>query len=413
MEFLKRWIGKQDRSHLTSLSDSEKALEAWKRTFGKQQIRPARSDPAPFVLGRRLGRGGASEVHETHLDGVALALKHTYVERLGKRDLNEIEILGQLSGKRHEHIVQLIGSYIHPQRSGHEIGVLISPVAHCDLACFMRKMDILKLGLQQPGEPGDNDSEDEVQSAAELLSVFWKDSPKPGQMPNSVQESESLYKASQQRLCGSFLCVSSAVEFLHQNKIRHKDLKPSQVLLSPDGLWLADFGFSNDMSAYDYSATSNWETITYRYHAPERASRGSCSRPEDIFALGCTFLEMGIRLTDSATKTIDLWHYETGGRWSFQENLTDIASWVAPLLAVNDTRVQCLAELIGQMMQLDSKRRPKIDEVISSLSHLSSGEVKSSSQLGSFFSPCCPPREKGPTSSEFHLIMVKDVSQLI
>jgi hypothetical protein len=149
-------------------------------------------------------------VYETHLDGVALALKRTYTHKLGERDLNGIKIMGQLSGKRQEHIVQLIGSYIHLQRNGYEIVLLISPVADCDLASFMLKMDILELGMRQQGAPGDIYSEDEIQSAAELLSAFWKDNPKTGKFQLSAQESDSLYKASQQRLYQSFLCISSA-----------------------------------------------------------------------------------------------------------------------------------------------------------------------------------------------------------
>jgi hypothetical protein len=195
MEFLKRWTRKPHHSPPASTSDSEKALEAWKRKFGELQIRLARSDPAPFVPGRRLGGGGAGIVYETQLGGVALALKRTYAQKLSKRILNEIAILGQLSGKRHEHIVQLIGSYIHPQRSGYEIGVLISPVAHCDLACFMLMMDILKSGVQQPCRPGKTESSDETESAAEILSVFWIDNPNPGQTRTSAPDSEALHKS--------------------------------------------------------------------------------------------------------------------------------------------------------------------------------------------------------------------------
>jgi serine/threonine protein kinase len=409
MEFLKRWTRKPHHSPPASTSDSEKALEAWKRKFGELQIRLARSDPAPFVPGRRLGGGGAGIVYETQLGGVALALKRTYAQKLSKRILNEIAILGQLSGKRHEHIVQLIGSYIHPQRSGYEIGVLISPVAHCDLACFMLMMDILKSGVQQPCRPGKTESSDETESAAEILSVFWIDNPNPGQTRTSAPDSEALHKISQERLCQSFLCIASSVQFLHRNKIRHKDLKPSQILLSPNGLWLTDFGHSNDMSAFSNTATTDWGTMTYRYQAPERASQGSCSRPEDIFALGCTFLEMSIRRTDSAAKTVDSWKYDTGEKWSFQENLADIDFWVSPLRAAEDGRVQCLAELIRQMMELDSRCRPKVDEVVMSLSQSSFGTEASSAQFGSFFSPYCIPKDEVATTSECSSMTVKDV----
>jgi serine/threonine protein kinase len=399
----------QGQSHLRSHSDSEKALEAWKHSFGQPQLQLVSSDPSPFVAGRRLGGGGVGIVYETHLNGFSLALKRSYTQRLGERDLNEIKILGRLSGRRHEHIVQLIGSYIHRQRNGYEIGLLISPVADCDLACFMLNMDILSMAVQQRSDPDDIDSQDEVQSAAELLSVFWKDSQNSGQVQDSAQDSESLYKASQQLLCRSFLCVSSAVEFLHRNKIRHKDLKPSQILLSPNGLWLADFGYANDMSACSNSASSNWDTMTYRYQAPERASHGSCSRPEDIFALGCTFLEMSIRLTNCASKTVDSWSYDTGQKWSFQENLVEIESWVASLRTTEDIRVRCLADLICQMMNEDPKCRPTVDQVIGSLSQQSFAEDAPSCSFGSFSNPCCSSMKGVYKRSEFSLNIVNSI----
>jgi serine/threonine protein kinase len=401
MAFLQKWFGKQDRDPLASRSDSEKALETWRHKFGVPQIRLVRSDPQPFVPGRRLGGGGAGIVYETHLDGVALALKRTYTHKLGERDLNEIKIMGQLSGKRHEHIVHLIGSYIHRQQSGYEIGLLISPVAHCDLACFMLKMDSLESWMKRPGSSIDLDLEDEAQSATELLSNFWKDSTTTGPKVTSVHERHLIHKASQRRICESFLCIASALEFLHRNNIRHRDLKPSQILLSPDGLWLTDFGYSNDMSAYSNSATSNWDTMTYRYQAPERAAKGSCSRPEDIFALGCTFLEMCIRLTNSAAQTVKTWKSSTEDKWSFQENLDDLHSWLAPLRALEDARMFFLASLISQMMEYTPRRRPKVEQVLKCLRQPHFGKDTPSCPLGSFFSSCCSPRYFYPSRGQF------------
>jgi serine/threonine protein kinase len=291
-------------------------------------------------------------VYETHLDGVALALKRTYTHKLGERDLNEIKVMGQLSGKRHEHIVHLIGSYIHRQQSGYEIGLLISPVAHCDLACFMLKMDSLESWMKRPGSSIDLDLEDEAQSATELLSNFWKDSTTTVPKVTSVHERHLIHKASQRRICESFLCIASALESLHRNNIRHRDLKPSQILLSPDGLWLTDFGYSNDMSAYSNSATSNLDTMT-----------------ED--------------------------------KWAFQENLDDLYSWLAPLRALEDARMFFLASLISQMMGYTARRRPKVEQVLKCLRQPHFGKDTPSRPLGSFFSSCCSPRYFYPSRGQF------------
>ncbi|KAF2024275.1 hypothetical protein EK21DRAFT_94206 [Setomelanomma holmii] len=59
--------------------------------------------------------------------------------------------------------------------------------------------------------------------------------------------------------------MARAVAFIHGHDIRHKDLKPSQILLSPDDLWLTDFGWSRDMSELSTSATSGGDRITVKF----------------------------------------------------------------------------------------------------------------------------------------------------
>jgi serine/threonine protein kinase len=63
-------------------------------------------------------------------------------------------------------------------------------------------------------------------------------------------------------------CLISAIAYLHDQKIRHKDLKPSNILLSRDNLWLSDFGSATDFSLLSQSATDN-ERGTLRYFSPE------------------------------------------------------------------------------------------------------------------------------------------------
>ena len=60
----------------------------------------------------------------------------------------------------------------------------------------------------------------------------------------------------------------SAVAYLHDQKIRHKDLKPSNILLTSDNLILSDFGSATDFSHLSQSATDN-ERGTPKYFAPE------------------------------------------------------------------------------------------------------------------------------------------------
>jgi serine/threonine protein kinase len=86
--------------------------------------------------------------------------------------------------------------------------------------------------------------------------------------------------------------MSSAIAYLHENHIRHKDVKPSNILLSADGLWVADFGASTDFSSLTQSTTQNGERGTPKYFAPEVAEFKPNGYAADIFSLGCVFLEM-------------------------------------------------------------------------------------------------------------------------
>jgi len=63
-------------------------------------------------------------------------------------------------------------------------------------------------------------------------------------------------------------CLVSAITYLHEQKIRHKDLKPSNILLSPGRLWLSDFGSATDFTLFTQSATDNGGG-TPLYFAPE------------------------------------------------------------------------------------------------------------------------------------------------
>jgi serine/threonine protein kinase len=53
-------------------------------------------------------------------------------------------------------------------------------------------------------------------------------------------------KKERSTLCKMFGCLSSAVAYLHLNKCRHKDLKPHNILIKDEKVYVADFGLALD-----------------------------------------------------------------------------------------------------------------------------------------------------------------------
>lgn len=357
------------------------ARELWDHRFGSRQFRVGRDEESPFKEGRHLGRGGVGIVHETSLGSIVLALKRTYARKLAVSELNEMKVLGKISQRRHHHIVELIGSYIHDHGRSYELGLLIWPVAQCDLAAYLQDVDVIRRKRLEGAMP-----DQDYVTACDMVRSLSK--------ADSTLDVEDILAEAQQILCQSFGCIASAVASLHEQGIRHKDLKPSQVLLSRNGLWLTDFGCSNDMSDVGSSLTSNGDIITKKYHSPERVERLPCGRAEDIFALGCIYLEMWLRLEQSGHDLREaLMSSVLSQGWYFHDNLESVKNY----LDVQDnlyTRsrstpsgLSSLVVVLKQMLSRDPGSRTTIDGTLRGL-RMSSHRFRSDG-FPPLFGTCC------------------------
>ncbi len=86
--------------------------------------------------------------------------------------------------------------------------------------------------------------------------------------------------------------VCEALEYAHRQGIVHRDVKPQNILLAPDGtVKVADFGIARALAAV--TITEPGVVMgTVQYMSPEQARGAGVGRASDIYALGVVLYEM-------------------------------------------------------------------------------------------------------------------------
>ncbi|XP_035205119.1 cyclin-dependent kinase 6-like, partial [Stegodyphus dumicola] len=82
----------------------------------------------------------------------------------------------------------------------------------------------------------------------------------------------------------------NGLDFLHFNRVLHRDLKPQNVLISNQGIVkLADFGLAR---IYSEQATLTSVVVTLWYRPPEVLLSQTYASAVDIWSCGCIFAEL-------------------------------------------------------------------------------------------------------------------------
>lgn len=85
--------------------------------------------------------------------------------------------------------------------------------------------------------------------------------------------------------------VLEGLSYLHQRKIIHRDVKPSNILLTKSGqVKLCDFGISGEL----VNSLAGTYTGTSYYMSPERIKGQSYTVTSDIWSLGLTLMEVSM-----------------------------------------------------------------------------------------------------------------------
>ncbi|CAI6342501.1 unnamed protein product [Periconia digitata] len=268
-------------------------------------------DPIPLTSKGILGQGAFGQVDKV----VSLVTFKTYARkrilrrslyaRQRKKDvelfINEIEIM---KSKKHQHIVEFVGSYTDAKY----IGLLMTPAAEMDLATYLTRINT----TQYP----------------ELRTFFG--------------------------------CLICALEYLHSHGVRHKDIKPRNILINCGNVMFADFGLSLDFTDATGSTTESVvHGMTPRYCAPEVASHEPRNTSSDIWSLGVVFMEMIVALKGRNLEYMNMFFDQHGtGEPFIRMNAKALTEFITELGSIGETLDNRALKWTQRMLVVDKRLRP-------------------------------------------------------
>ena len=291
-----------------------------------------------FHFHKHLGSGGYGSVDRvwSRLSSKEYARKQFMRKKNPREDQNllrnfdqEISSLKRLS---HEHLVSYVGSYTD-QRT---VAYLMEPIADYNLETYLC-------------------------------------------------QSRTFIEARLPSLRSYFGCLSSAVSYLHRQRIRHRDLKPQNILVKGHGVFITDFG-----TALDWSKTGKDTTMeinapfTEQYMAPEVAKRIPRNSASDMWSLGIVFLDMTTVLRGRTLKDMKRFFQEHGSRHrSVWANAEAAHAWFEQLRQAESGPESDNEPLtwIKDLTQSVPSNRPMAWALMN--------QIRNASSIGSFIGHCC------------------------
>jgi len=245
-----------------------------------------------------------------------------------KQFIAEIRALKRI---KHRHVVEFVGSYTDPKY----MGLIMSPVADMDLSTYLA----------------------------------------------------SAGTARHRELRTFFGCLARALAFLHEQRIRHKDIKPSNILVHSGNVLFTDFGLAFDFTDKTGSTTAgivNGKTL--KYCAPEVVDEEPRNTSSDIWSLGVVFLEMtGVLKGRTVAYIYDFLKEHGSGQAYVRTNPTGTDTLVAELKETGSPTDNVALGWVQDMVTLPQQLRPTAASLI--------GSITSAGQKGdgneAFCGICC------------------------
>ncbi|KAF2111392.1 kinase-like domain-containing protein [Lophiotrema nucula] len=263
----------------------------------------------PFRPERSLGQGGFTRVDQIRMfrgKPMVYARKSFVISRAGNPRysisdmLNETDIMGRLP---HVHTMPVAFTYEIIEKLNQTFGIVMPIVADMNLEQYF------------------DHHEFECTTSAKMHNIC----------------KTQLYRWSG--------CLIRALEFIHRYRVRHKDIKPQNILIKGDNVIISDFGlskfFAGDITTQTFS--DPLPRGTPRYWAPEVGKeypdREPRNRASDVWSMGCVCLEMLTFIEEGNLLSLkDIKHYSNDpdallgsifkNKWAIENTTVAFLCWM-------------------------------------------------------------------------------------
>lgn len=274
--------------------------------------------------------------------------------------INEAEILRKV---KHRHIVTLHGTY----RQGDVYALLFEPAATFDLRSYLELTELQK--IRQRDLPID---------ISLLISIFG--------------------------------CLTSALACLHAAGYDHGDIRPENILIHNDRVFLSKFslglktetggtaGNSSNLHRFidlfgrlglgrrtEHDVCNNsghprpTSTAVGQYKPPEwKATQAICvgQPPADIFSLGCVFMEIYTVLKGQRIRDFQKFRADKDGKTPYRDTLPKTLEWLSNLDGDEYESKERFQNILRRMIDPNPRERPSAQEVHNVLRQCMSSDGK-------------------------------------